>query len=168
MSYPSLAYLKDHGEVSASFRPADVAPELALGSKTLVSYLATGATTVGRFGFYRWDMAPTPPSDHKPGGHFHRTFSESFFILDGTVTLYNGKTWIEATPGSFYHVPPGGIHGFSNNSGAAASLLLLFTPGVEREGYFEEIAAIVATGREVTQEEWADLHARYDQFEVKL
>ncbi|GIH05189.1 cupin [Rhizocola hellebori] len=167
MSYPSLTYLGDHGEFSASFRATDVAPELALGTKTMVSYLATGATTEGRFGFYRWDMAPTPPSDNLPGGHFHRTFAESFFILDGTVTLYNGRTWIQATPGSFYYVPPGGIHGFSNNSGAAASMLLLFAPGAPREGYFEEIAAIVATGRDVTRQEWADLFARYDQYEVE-
>jgi hypothetical protein len=35
------------------------------------------------------------------------------------------------------HVPEGGVHGFKNNSGAPASMLLHFAPGAPREGYFE-------------------------------
>jgi mannose-6-phosphate isomerase-like protein (cupin superfamily) len=44
--------------------------------------------------------------------HFHRTFSESFYVMDGTVRLFNGETWIDAVKGDFLDVPRGGIHAF--------------------------------------------------------
>src|SRR5581483_5045837 len=146
MSYPPQRYMSDTGDVSATFRAVDTTPEVAIGARTQIGYLATGATTEGHFGLYRWDLAATKPSDSLPDGHFHRTFAESFFILAGSVSLYNGAKWIEATSGDFLYVPPGGIHSFTNRSGAAASLLILFTPGAPREAFFEEIASIVATG----------------------
>ena len=115
MSYPPPTYHGDGGETTARFRPVDTPPELPRPSGA-ANYLATGATTDGRFGLYRWDMGP------EPGGaqpHFHRTFSESFFVLSGTVQLYDGKGWLDAEPGDFDYVPEGGIHGFRNESGRA-------------------------------------------------
>ncbi|MGK5675657.1 cupin domain-containing protein [Micromonospora sp. URMC 106] len=168
MSYPPPRYASDAGAVSATFRRADTPPDLTIGVRSRVGHLATGATTDGQFGLYRWDMAAIPPGNSTPGGHFHRTFSESFFILDGTVSLYDGDTWRDAAAGDFLYVPPGGIHAFRNNSGAAASMLVLFTPGAPREAYFEELADIVATGRQLTEDEWTELYARHDQYEVKI
>ncbi len=163
MSYPPPQYFADQGAATATYRSADAKPDLEIGVKSRVGYLATGDTTDGRFGLYRWDMAAIP---NTPGAHFHRTFTESFFVLDGTVSLYNGERWLDATPGDFLYVPPGGVHAFSNNSGAPASMLVLFTPGAPREAYFEELADIVATGRRLTPEEWTELYARHDQYEV--
>lgn len=31
--------------------------------------------------------------------HIHKTFSESFFVLDGTVSLFNGEDWVSAKKG---------------------------------------------------------------------
>ena len=90
------------------------------------------------------------------------------YILDGTVSLYNGDKWTDATAGDFLYVPPGGIHAFANNSGQAASMLVLFTPGAPREAYFEELAAIVGEGRELTEQEWTELYARHDQYEARI
>lgn len=162
MSYPPSRYAGDAGEISAVFRPASREPELRIGTVTDASYLATGATTNGQFGLYRWDMGPQPSG---PAAHFHRTISESFFVLSGTVRLYNGDTWIDATPGDFLYVPEGGIHAFRNESGAPASILLLFVPGAPREGYFETLAE-VAGGRKLTAEEWADLFLQHDNHMV--
>ena len=80
MSYPDARYRGDKGEISAIYRPADQEPELTIGSGTAVRYLATGASTHGQFGLYRWDMGPQSSG---PSAHFHRTISESFFILSG-------------------------------------------------------------------------------------
>ena len=91
MSYPEPRYHGDQGEISALYRPADAPPEVTQRSGGSASYLATGAFTNGRFGLYRWDMAAVP-SGPKP--HFHKTISESFFILSGTVRLFNGATWV--------------------------------------------------------------------------
>ena len=46
--------------------------------------------------------------------HFHRTFSESFFVLTGTVTLGDGAKTVDAGPGDYLYVPPGGLHSFKN------------------------------------------------------
>jgi hypothetical protein len=64
-----------------------------------------------------------------PKTHFHKTISESFFVLNGAVRLFNGEQWIDAQQGDFLHVPQGGPHAFRNDSDAPADMLLLFTPG---------------------------------------
>jgi mannose-6-phosphate isomerase-like protein (cupin superfamily) len=139
MSYPEPRYTGETGEVSATFRRADAPAELPYRSGNAVSYLATGASTDGRFGLYRWDFSPQPSG---PSPHFHRTISESFFILSGTVRLYNGREWVDATAGDFSYVPEGGIHAFRNESGLEASMLILFAPGAPREEYFETLARL--------------------------
>ena len=142
MSYPDPRYLGSGGEVTARFRPAGTPPELPRRGGA-ASYLATGAATDGRFGLYRWDMGRGPGG---PDPHFHRTISESFFVLSGTVMIFDGGDWVESHPGDFAYVPEGGLHGFRNESGAPASMLILFAPGAPREAYFEGLVEI-AEGR---------------------
>ena len=162
MSYPEPRFVGVTGEISATARPAGAAPELILPT-TNVHYLATGATTGGDFGLYRWEMAG-PPSG--PAPHFHRSITESFYVLSGTVGLYDGSDWTDAVPGAYFFVPPGGIHAFRNETGEPASMLILFTPGAPREAYFEELAEIAASGREPSDEEMTELYRRHDQFMV--
>ena len=88
-------------------------------------------------------MGPDPAGANP---HYHRTFSESFFVLSGIVQLYDGKGWFDAHPGDFDYVPEGGLHGFRNESGEPVSLLILFVPGAPREAYFEGLVEI-AEGR---------------------
>ena len=158
MSYPPPRYSGEGGEVSARVRPHTTAPDVVQVSGGSVDYLATGESTGGDFGLYRWNFAANRSG---PDPHFHRTMSESFFVLSGTVSLYDGAAWRDAGPGDFMYVPPGGIHGFRNESGAAASMLLLFAPGAPREEYFETLAAI-GHGLVLTAEQKADLYERHD------
>jgi len=155
MSYPEPRYFGG-GDVSTTFRSADTPPELPRPGGA-ASYLATGATTAGQFGLYRWDMGPEPSGAN---AHYHRTFSESFFVLSGAVQLYDGKTWIDGSPGDFAHVPEGGLHGFRNESGKPASLLILFVPGAPREAYFKGLVEI-AEGRWKPSE--AELQAFFEE-----
>ena len=159
MSYPDPRYLGDKGEISAVFRPADAEPELRKRSGGGAHYLATGASTHGQFGLYRWDMAPSPSG---PDPHFHRSISESFFVLTGTIRLSNGERWTDGTPGDFLYVPEGGVHAFRNESGEPASMLILFAPGAPREPYFEQVAGMA--GR--SEEERAEFFLRHDTFWV--
>lgn len=161
MSYPPPRYPSATGETSATVVRADAPADLRIGASTEATYLATSATTDGLFGLYRWDMLG-PRSGPDP--HHHRTISESFYVLSGTVRLYDGNGWTDAHPGDFMHVPPGGVHGFRNESGEPASMLLLFAPGAPREAYFEELADIAASGRTLTDEERTELYARHDQY----
>jgi len=156
MSYPPDRYHGDTGEASARVRRADAKPEL-FNSTGSASYLATGASTNGQFGLYRWDM-DGPRSG--PGPHFHRSLSESFFVLSGSVRLYDGKGWTDAAPGDFMFVPEGGVHGFRNESGEPASMLILFAPGAPREDYFER----VATASQMSEQERTEFFLRHDTF----
>ena len=67
--------------------------------------------------------------------------------MAGHVQIYDGRSWREAEPGDFVHVPEGGIHGFRNNSDAPATLLIHFAPGAPREAYFESNARFARDGR---------------------
>lgn len=160
MSYPPARYRGDKGEISARFRPADQEPDLMIGADTAVRYLATGASTSGQFGLYRWEAKPRTKG---PKAHFHKTMSESFFVLAGTIRLFNGDRWIDAKAGDFLFVPEGGIHGFNNESDEPAAMLLLFAPGAPREGYFEALAE-KAAGHPFSDEEWLDLCRRHDNY----
>ena len=158
MSYPEPRYHGETGEASATHRPTDHQPELTYPNGNTAHYLATGASTGGLFGLYRWEMGPEPSG---PGPHFHRSISESFYVLSGTIKIYDGTRWIDARPGDFVHVPIGGIHGFRNESGEPASMLLHFAPGADREGYFEGLAEFAASGKP-SDEELADFYRRHD------
>ncbi len=162
MSYPDPEYHGDSGEVSARLRPTDAPPDITYPNGTTVDYLATGASTDKRFGLYRWNMAPGP------GGaklHFHRTICESFFILSGTVTLDDGAQKVSAQSGDYLYVPPGGLHGFGNNTEEAASMLILFSLGAPREGYFEGLLEL-AKGKELTPEERDAFFTMHDNIYV--
>ncbi|SDJ74965.1 cupin domain-containing protein [Nonomuraea jiangxiensis] len=163
MSYPEPRYLGETGEHSGVVRAADLPADLSMASGTQVHYLGTGGSTNGAFGLYRWEMGPGPSG---PGAHFHRTITESFYVLSGAIQLYNGEKWAEGRPGDFLFVPEGGVHAFRNQSGEPASMLILFTPGAPREAYFEELADISHTGRQLTPEEWTELYLRHDQYMV--
>jgi quercetin dioxygenase-like cupin family protein len=163
MSYPDPHYLGDQGETSAIFRPlSGHEPDLTIGSRAVVHYLATGKSTREQFGLYRWEVKPNTPG---ASAHFHRTMSESFFVLSGKLQLFNGERWIHATAGDFLYVPEGGLHGFGNESSEPATMLILFAPGVPREGYFQALAEIAA-GRQFSEEEFAEICIRYDNYFV--
>jgi len=154
--YPDARYLGDGGAATATLRVAGAVPEVDRAASA-ASYLATGAGTDGKFGLYRWDFKG-PVSGPEP--HFHRSISESFFVLSGTIRLYDGKGWVDATAGDFLYVPEGGVHAFRNESGAPASMLILFAPGAPREDYFER----VSTAGQMSEEERTEFFLRHDTF----
>jgi quercetin dioxygenase-like cupin family protein len=160
MSYPEPIYHGETGLINATLQAADRAPELRYPSGGTVHYLATGESTGGQFGLYRWEMAAAQGG---PQPHFHRSMSESFYVLSGTIRLYDGARWIDGVPGDFLFVPEGGIHAFRNDSGAPATMLILFAPGAPREDYFETTSRL-AGGLQLTDDEKAAFYLRHDTF----
>jgi mannose-6-phosphate isomerase-like protein (cupin superfamily) len=163
MSYPAAKYSGTKGQVNAELRRAGHEPEISYNRGGTVHYLATGAATDGEFGLYLCNWGPAAGG---PDAHFHKTITESFFILDGVVRLYDGKSWVDAEAGDFLRVPQGGIHAFRNESGETASMLLLFTPGAPREEYFEWLDEIGKGLRTLTEDERAEFMLRHDTFWV--
>ena len=152
----------DGPNTDGAFTSAANIPTLLVGSTT-GRLVATGGGTDGRYGLFRWDMSGTP------GGatpHYHRTFSEAFYVIDGRIGLYDGRDWREGAPGDFLYVPPGGVHAFRNDSGEPVSMLILFAPAPPREAYFRELAERIASGETYSDEDRTAFLARHDQFEV--
>jgi mannose-6-phosphate isomerase-like protein (cupin superfamily) len=141
---------------------ADAIPHLELG-KARAGLVATGSQTAGAYGLFRWNMND---EESGPSPHFHKHISEAFYVLDGAIQLYDGRSWTEGRAGDFLHVPPLGVHAFRNRSGSPASMLILFVPGAPREEYFSALGEIAQTGREFTPEERADFLASHDQYEA--
>jgi mannose-6-phosphate isomerase-like protein (cupin superfamily) len=160
MSYPPPLYFGDSGEQTALYRPHGLEPDVNRQSAgTRIHYLATGESTGGQFGLYRWEMGAGRGG---PDPHFHRSISESFYILEGSMAIFDGSQWIDTEPGDWIHVPAGGVHGFKNTSGAPTTMLLHFAPGAPREAYFEQVPHM----RGKTDEERSAFFIKHDTFWV--
>ena len=103
--------------------------ELRWMGETSTYVLATGESTGGTFALVdeRAARGTSVPL------HLHREDMESFYVLEGELTLYIGdRPGVRASAGSFAHVPGGTVHGFRVES-ETARYLILTTP---RHGQF--------------------------------
>lgn len=144
-------------------RPLADHPLVSNGPTSSLRMIAPGKVTAGRFGLLEYRCAP-----HTPGAapHYHSTFSESFYVLSGELTVYHSGRWETFGPGDFALVHEGGAHGFRNDGDAEAAFLILFAPGIARENFFLEMAEIRRSGRVLTPEELTAFYARHDQVMV--
>lgn len=156
-----MTYLATDPTVSAVLARLADQPTLGLGPLQ-GRVVADVAMTGGRYSAYHLDLGTGAGA----GAHFHRTFTESFHVLGGTVEFFDGRRWFSGRPGDHVVVPEGGVHAFRNDAEQPAAVLMLSTPGVRREEYFSELAAVVRDGRELSPEEWTELFARHDQYNV--
>lgn len=80
-----------------------------------------------------------PPGSPGPRPHLHRDHEESFYVLEGQLTVRVATRTIEAPAGSFVVVPRGTVHQPSNPGTRPTRVLLVFSPaGMDR--FFEEAA----------------------------
>ncbi|MFE1550308.1 cupin domain-containing protein [Streptomyces sp. NPDC058718] len=161
-SYPAPRYFGEQGELTARFRPATSEPDFVSGSGdsgTAYHYLSTKTSTDGEYGLYRVDMGPEAGG---PSTHFHKAMSEAFFVLSGSVRLFDGEKWVTATSGDHLYVPVGGLHAFRNEAPEPASMLMLFAPGAPREEYFEAITQLA----DLSDAERIEFCERHDSFFV--
>ena len=103
--------------------------ELRWMGATSTYFLATGAATDGAFCLVderaiRGESVPL---------HRHPDDMESFYVLEGELSIYlDDQPGVRAPAGSFAHIPGGTIHGFRVES-ETARYLILTTP---RHGEF--------------------------------
>ena len=103
--------------------------ELRWMGETSTCFLATGERTGGTFTLVdeRAHRGVSVPL------HLHREDMESFYVVEGEITLYVGdQAGVRARAGSFAHIPGGTVHGFRIES-ETARYLILTTP---RHGQF--------------------------------
>lgn len=127
--------------------------------------VAPGSETAGRFGLVEYHLQPGAPGALP---HYHQTFSESFYVLSGELTLYADGAWRPCSAGDFALVHERGVHGFRNDGDEPAAFLILFTPGIAREQFFAETAELRRSGRTPSPEEMTAFYARHDQVMVDV
>jgi mannose-6-phosphate isomerase-like protein (cupin superfamily) len=116
--------------------PPGEGEEVALGPFGL-SVKAGGGDALGSLTVMEAVVGPGFPG---PVLHRHRAMVDSFYVLEGTLTLDLGGHRVEAGPGSYAVAPPGNDHTFSNPSGEPVRILNVMAPG-GLEGYLKEAAA---------------------------
>jgi quercetin dioxygenase-like cupin family protein len=94
---------------------------------------ATADTTGGAFGLVESLIAP----GFSPPLHVHHREDESFYILEGEVTLQCGEQRFRASAGAFVFLPRDVPHTFVVEGDRPARMLTLLTPG-GGEGVFIE------------------------------
>jgi mannose-6-phosphate isomerase-like protein (cupin superfamily) len=122
------------------FTPPGQAPVLrAFGEE--VALLVDGKKSGGAYA--QW-METTPPGGGPPP-HYHVNEDEHFFVIDGTVSFYDGRTgsWTTAGPGWSALMPRGAIHTFKNTGDRPLKLLITTTPS-GFETFFARCADVFA------------------------
>jgi quercetin dioxygenase-like cupin family protein len=122
-------------------------------------FVAPGSVTNGEFGLFEWRMEARQPGARP---HFHKTFSESFYVLEGEITLLDGDEWTKAGEGDFLYVPSHRPHAFRNDSDAPVRMLILFSPGIARENFFLE----VRNAKNFSPEELVAFYESHDQYNL--
>lgn len=74
--------------------------------------------------------------------HHHKLSHEVFYVLDGTMLFRLGDSLTTVGRGGLVIVPPYLPHVFGAAAGATADVYVVLSPGIERFGYFEQLAAI--------------------------
>jgi quercetin dioxygenase-like cupin family protein len=101
----------------------------------------------------------------QPGGgvspHFHKSHSDSFYVLEGEVEFHVGDEVVSGTVGTYVLAPPNVVHHFRNVGDEPARLLNLHTPGG-----FAEYRLELERLREQGIEPDSDFFERHDIFDV--
>lgn len=145
------------GASTAVIRPAGEGDTIALGGSSAVFKAELGDGD-GTFSLTETVIAPGFPG---PVLHRHETFADSFYVLEGTLTVRVGDATVEAAPGSFVFVPPGTAHTFSNPGAQPVRLLNLMAPG-GFEQYLKEVARSLPAGAPPDPAAMAEIASRYD------
>jgi mannose-6-phosphate isomerase-like protein (cupin superfamily) len=91
-----------------------------------------------RGGTFSLSETVLPPGGLGPVPHRHERFADSFYVLEGTLTLRLDDRIAAAPPGTFALAPPGAVHTFSNVDHEPVRFLNLMAPG-GFEAYLREV-----------------------------
>lgn len=74
--------------------------------------------------------------------HVHDTTDESFYVLEGTLTLYVGGARTDLGPGDYAFLPRGTLHAQGNLTDSRVVLLTTLAPG-DFAAFFNDRAELV-------------------------
>lgn len=99
-------------------------------------FKASGRDTDGRFDLFVMDVAYA----FGPPLHTHTVQEDSFYVVDGVLTVQIGEDVIELEAGDFASAAPGVPHTFTNTrTDRAARMVNLMTPGIGFDQYIQRL-----------------------------
>jgi hypothetical protein len=121
------------------------------------SWKANGRENQGRFDFLVIDHLAYGAG---PPLHFHDTQEDSFFVLEGVLTVQLGDDVVELGPGDFATAPPRVPHSLTNANAdqPVCRAVNLLTPGNDFDAYLNQLEQFAARGDHQAMEQ---LHAEY-------
>ena len=83
-----------------------------------------------------------------PPLHTHDAQEDSFFVLEGVLTVQLDDEVIELAPGEFATAPPGVPHSFTNarREQRVCRAVNLMTPGTGFDRYIDQLGKVAASG----------------------
>jgi mannose-6-phosphate isomerase-like protein (cupin superfamily) len=108
----------------AVFRGPGEGDSITIGPSSAV-FKAEGSDAEGSFSLIETVLPPGFPGSVP---HRHQGLVDTFYILEGTLSLQLGDEQVEARPGDFALVPRGTVHAFANPGGEAVRMLNLMAP----------------------------------------
>jgi len=103
-----------------------------------------------------------PPGFPGPMLHRHLQTLDSFYVLEGTLTIRSGEDdEVEVGPGTYGAMPPGTVHSFANRSDGIVRALNVMAPG-GFEQYLKEFDAASRPGATPDPAVMAEIASRYD------
>jgi mannose-6-phosphate isomerase-like protein (cupin superfamily) len=96
-----------------------------------------------------------------PPPHLHETITDSFYVMEGELTLRVGDDTVTLEEGGYALAPPGTVHTFSNPSERPVRFIGLAAPG-GFEQFFRDVAAALEPGKPPDPEVMARISSRYD------
>src|SRR6516225_9237162 len=100
----------------------------------LMTFLATAEDTQGKFAL----IEAVARKGNVPPPHIHHREEETFYVLEGEMTVSVGDRTIKATPGTMVCLPRDVAHSFVIDSEQGRVLILLTPAGLE--GWFKEFS----------------------------
>jgi quercetin dioxygenase-like cupin family protein len=119
------------------------------------TWKANGRDNQGRFDFLVSEVA----FGIGPPLHIHAVQEDSFYVIDGVLTVQLGDKFVELDPGDFGTAPPGVPHSFTNvHPGQICRVVNLMTPGIGFDRYIGGIEEVAAMSDDEALERF---HAQY-------
>jgi mannose-6-phosphate isomerase-like protein (cupin superfamily) len=84
-----------------------------------------------------------PPSMVSPPPHVHGGLTEEYEVLQGTLSVMSGGSWITLGPGESASIPPDTLHTFKNRSGATVRVRNVHRPPARFEDFIEQISRLM-------------------------
>jgi mannose-6-phosphate isomerase-like protein (cupin superfamily) len=110
---------------------------------SLITFLATGSETDGRFALMEYHTKP----GNEPPPHVHEREHELYFVLEGAMRFYCEDKTLDIGAGDVVFLPQGKAHAFTCTSNVVRTLIFLQVTGKDAVGLDSYFLAIGRTGR---------------------